>query len=90
VNLVRLRLGGLDAAGLEQLRRFGEVSAEEDWYVIRGMSRDDVPALVDELVRLGARIYAVEPSQQTLEDRFLQLLGGTPDAGADHSASHPA
>lgn len=90
VNLVRLRVGGLDAAGRERLRRFGEVSAEEDWYVIRGMSRDDVPSLVDELVRLGARIYAVEPSQQTLEDRFLQLLGGIPDAGADDRASHPA
>jgi ABC-2 type transport system ATP-binding protein len=90
VNLVRLRLGGLDAAGLERLRRFGEVSAEEDWYVICGMCRDDVPSLVDELVGLGARIYAVEPTQQTLEDRFLQLLEGESDAGADDRASHPA
>jgi ABC-2 type transport system ATP-binding protein len=90
VNVVRLRVGGLDNTGLERLRRFGEVSAEEDWYVIRGIGLDDVPALVDDLVRLGARIYAVEPSQQTLEDRFLQLLGGESHAGADHRASHPA
>jgi hypothetical protein len=54
------------------------------------MCRDDVPSLVDELVGLGARIYAVEPTQQTLEDRFLQLLGGESDAGADDRASHPA
>ena len=27
-----------------------------------------------EIVRLGGRVYAVEPQQQSLEDRFLQLL----------------
>jgi hypothetical protein len=30
---------------------------------------------VQELVRLGGRVYAVESRQQTLEDRFLELLG---------------
>jgi len=26
-------------------------------------------------IRMGGRVYAVEPSHQSLEDRFLQLLG---------------
>ena len=34
----------------------------------------DLPALVSELVRLGGRVYAVEPGRASLEDRFLQLL----------------
>ena len=33
-----------------------------------------VPELVDEIVRQGGRVYAVEPRHETLEDRFLQLL----------------
>jgi hypothetical protein len=34
-----------------------------------------VPDLVAAIVGLGGRVYAVEPQQQSLEDRFLQLLG---------------
>jgi ABC-2 type transport system ATP-binding protein len=90
VNVVRLRVAGLDGTGLDRLRHYGEVSTEDDWYVIRGIGRDGVPPLVNELVQLGARVYAVEPSQQTLEDRFLQLLGGESHAGAHDSTSHPA
>jgi hypothetical protein len=30
---------------------------------------------VAEVVRLGGSVYAVEPRLQSLEDRFLQLLG---------------
>ncbi|MBV9440803.1 MAG: ABC transporter ATP-binding protein [Candidatus Eremiobacteraeota bacterium] len=33
-----------------------------------------IPELVARLVREGARIYAVEPLQRTLEDRFLELV----------------
>jgi hypothetical protein len=33
-----------------------------------------VPDLVSTLVALGGRIYEVAPRQQTLEDRFLELL----------------
>ena len=85
-NTLRLRVAGLGAEGEEALRRFGTVVAEEDWYTIRGIEPESVPTLVDELVGLGARIYAVEPFQQTLEDRFLQLLGGTSDGRAHDRA----
>jgi hypothetical protein len=30
---------------------------------------------VAEVVRIGGRLHALEPRHQTLEDRFIQLLG---------------
>jgi hypothetical protein len=33
-----------------------------------------VPELVAAIVALGGRVYEVAPRQQTLEDRFLQLI----------------
>ena len=89
-NAVRLRLAGLGEAGEEMLRRYGEVDSEGDWYVVRGVGEDAVPELVAELVRAGGRVYAVEPSRLTLEDRFLQLLGGSPDGHSDHRAADSA
>ena len=89
-NSVRLRVAGLPKAGEAVMRRFGELDVEGDWYVIRGVDGDAVPQLVAELVGLGGRVYAVEPARQTLEDRFLQLLGGSPDGRADHSAPDSA
>jgi hypothetical protein len=86
-NTVRLRVAGLGAGGEDLLRRFGEVETQGDWYVVRGIEAEAVPRLVSDLVGLGGRVYAVEPSRQTLEDRFLQLLGGSPDGRADHRPS---
>jgi hypothetical protein len=43
--------------------------------VIRGIDAERVPELVAEIVRLGGRVYAVEPRHESLEDRFLRLLG---------------
>jgi ABC-2 type transport system ATP-binding protein len=89
-NAVRLQLAGLNGDGETVLRRYGEVDVEGDWYVLRGIAADDVPQLVAELVETGGRIYAVEPSRQTLEDRFLQLLGGSSDGHTDHRPPDPA
>jgi len=93
-NALRLRVGGLGDAGEALLHRFGEVDIDGDWYIVRGIESDAVPRLVAALVQLGGRVYAVEPSRQTLEDRFLQLLGGhtgdTRDGYTHHSASDPA
>jgi len=36
---------------------------------------DEIPTLVAAVVSAGGRIGAVIPEQQTLEERFLELLG---------------
>jgi len=72
---VRVRLTGLDPSSHDSLKAFGEVLHDGEWLTVRGLGENGVPDLVDAIVRLGGRVYAVEPKQQTLEDRFLQLLG---------------
>ena len=72
---VRVRLTGLSEPQHLTLKRFGEVLHDGEWLTVRGLKEDGVPDLVDAIVKLGGRVYAVEPRQQTLEDRFLELLG---------------
>jgi ABC-2 type transport system ATP-binding protein len=73
-HAVRLRVEGLSAAGRDEMRRFGQVRDEAGWYLVEGLDGEAVPALVAALVGHGARVYAVEPLQRTLEERFLELL----------------
>lgn len=87
-NVVRLKIGGVDGESRNIMAHFGEVEAEGDWYVIHGMESQRVPDLLTELVRLGTRVYAVEPTRHTLEERFLELLGGSPDGHPDHRPSN--
>ena len=72
-DVVRVRLGGIDGK-LGDLKGFEVPAADGEWLTFRGVAEDRVPDLVAELVRLGGRVYAVEPRRQSLEDRFLQLL----------------
>ena len=76
---VRVRQAGLDAAGIAGLARFGSVRTEDGWLTIDGLDGEGVPALVTEIVSRGGRVYAVEPRQTTLEDRFLQLVDHSED-----------
>ena len=71
-DTVRLRLTGLDSADLS---RFGTADREGEWLTIRGIQADRIPELVAEVVRLGGRVHAVQPMHESLEDRFLSLLG---------------
>ena len=71
---VRVRVTGLPAAGRVGLGAFGNLEDEGEWLTFRGLSPDRVPELINEMVRQGGRVYAVEPRHETLEDRFLQLL----------------
>jgi ABC-2 type transport system ATP-binding protein len=89
-HAIRLRLSRLSPQGHMALNRFGSLDIEEEWYTVRGIKPDEVPELVAALVASGARVYAVEPRQQTLEDRFLELLGGTTDGHSDHRSFDPA
>jgi ABC-2 type transport system ATP-binding protein len=89
---VRLRAAGLECGGAAVLHRFGTVQHEggpDGWITIVGPAGDDVPRLVAELVAVGARIYAVEPARESLEERFPELLGGN-DADSDDRAPDTA
>jgi len=74
-DTVRIRVTDLDRAAKTGLSRFGQLDDEGDWLVIRGIDTDRVPELVADIVRLGGRVHAVEPRHESLEDRFLRLLG---------------
>jgi ABC-2 type transport system ATP-binding protein len=74
-DTVRIRATGLDRTTQTALSRFGQLDDEGEWLVIRGIDTERVPELVAEIVRLGGRVYAVEPRHESLEDRFLRLLG---------------
>lgn len=87
-NIIRLRLGSVSADAVDRIRASGEVDVEVDGYTISGIRREDVPPLVADLIGLGVAVYAVEPRNQSLEDRFLELLGDAD--GADHRSPHPA
>jgi ABC-2 type transport system ATP-binding protein len=72
---VRVRLTGLEPDERRSLGRFGDVEDEGVFLTVRGIEPERVPELVAEIVKLGGRVYAVEPRKQSLEDRFLELLG---------------
>jgi ABC-2 type transport system ATP-binding protein len=74
-DTVRIRVVDLERGATNGLSRFGQVDQDGDWLVIRGIDSERVPELVAEIVRLGGRVYAVEPRHESLEDRFLRLLG---------------
>jgi ABC-2 type transport system ATP-binding protein len=87
---VRIRVTNLPPEGEALLHRYGRVVPDGAWYSILGIDPEDIPGLVSGLTTLGARIYAIEPARESLEDRFLELLGGTAHADPDDRASHPA
>jgi ABC-2 type transport system ATP-binding protein len=75
-DTVRIRATDLPRDVHVTLARFGAIAHEGEWLTVRGVDADRIPELVAELVRLGGRVYAVEPKHESLEDRFLSLLGG--------------
>jgi ABC-2 type transport system ATP-binding protein len=72
---VRLRIHGLDTEAIRALGSFGAVSEADGWVSIAGVVPDSVPDVVAEVVRRGGRVYAVEPRHESLEERFMDLLG---------------
>jgi ABC-2 type transport system ATP-binding protein len=75
-DTVRVRATDLPRDAHIRLARFGAAAQEGEWLTVRGIEPDRVPELVAEIVRIGGRVYAVEPRHESLEDRFLSLLGG--------------
>ncbi|GAC1616201.1 MAG: ABC transporter ATP-binding protein [Candidatus Dormibacteraceae bacterium] len=71
-DVVRVRLSGIDRPA--DLGDFGECIQDGEWTTFQGLAESRVPDLVAAIVAHDGRVYAVEPQNQTLEDRFLQLL----------------
>jgi ABC-2 type transport system ATP-binding protein len=74
-SAVRLRVGGGDAGWASVLGRFGRWHPEGDWTVVEDVDPSRIADLVADLVDRGVRVEAVVPEHQTLEARFLELLG---------------
>jgi len=73
---VRIRATGISREARAAMARFGELDDNADGAVIvKGIDRERIPELVSAIVASGARVYAVEPQHESLEERFLSLLG---------------
>jgi ABC-2 type transport system ATP-binding protein len=72
---VRLKVSELDEHGSSTFGRFGRWHREEDWIVVEEIDPARIADLVSDLVARGARVEAVIPEHQSLEARFLELLG---------------
>ncbi|HEV1997201.1 MAG TPA: ABC transporter ATP-binding protein [Candidatus Dormibacteraeota bacterium] len=76
---VRVRAAGLEGEARRVLEGFGAVRDEDEgWVMVSDLAEAAVPDMVNAVVAAGARLYAVEPRHQSLEERFIELLG---DAG---------
>ncbi len=81
---LRLHLTRLSPAVEARLAATGSVQRSDDWFTVALPALDDpaaVPDLVSDLVALGARVHAVEPTRISLEERLLGIL--RPASGGD-------
>jgi ABC-2 type transport system ATP-binding protein len=73
---VRIRASGVSRDARAAMARFGELDDTGDGAIlVKGIDRERIPELVSAIVASGGRVYAVEPQSESLEDRFLSLLG---------------
>jgi ABC-2 type transport system ATP-binding protein len=72
---VRLQVTGLPDGWWQPLAGFGRWTQDGDWLLVEDMTAGRVPELVAAIVSLGGQVEAVVPEQQSLEERFLELLG---------------
>src|SRR5450755_1111976 len=72
---VRLRITGLPGGWWQPLTSFGCWTQDDEWLTVTGIAAGRVPDLVAAIVSVGGRVEAVVPEHQTLEERFLELLG---------------
>jgi ABC-2 type transport system ATP-binding protein len=54
-----------------------EIETDEGKRVVDGVTREEVPGLVAELVGAGREVYGVRVLTSTLEDTYIEAVGGT-------------
>jgi hypothetical protein len=69
-----LVLGRARSVDLEQRRV--EVETDEGVRTIAGARREDAPRIVADLVASGRRVYGVRVLTSTLEETYLEAVGG--------------
>jgi ABC-2 type transport system ATP-binding protein len=72
---VRVRVTGLADGWWTTMSRYGRWHRDGDDLAVDGIEPAEVAQLVADLVALGGRVEAVIPEHQSLEARFLELLG---------------
>lgn len=72
---LRLKVRGLAETSAAALGRYGRLQRHGERIVIEDIDPARVADVVDELVARGERVEAVIPEHQSLEARFLELLG---------------
>jgi ABC-2 type transport system ATP-binding protein len=72
---VRLKVSGLGESWWSGLSRFGQWHRQDEWTVVEAIDPSRIAELVNQLVALGGQVEAVIPEHQSLEARFLELLG---------------
>jgi ABC-2 type transport system ATP-binding protein len=77
---LRVRVTGLARPAHELLAAFGPVTEADGLLELHGLDPERIPDVVATLVAAGGRIHAVEPRQATLEERFAEAVGASPQA----------
>ena len=72
---VRIRVAGLTPEHVLRLQSFGRLSFDGVELMASELAPNLVPDLVAAIVGLGGRISSVEQERETLEERFMELLG---------------
>jgi ABC-2 type transport system ATP-binding protein len=72
---VRLSVGGLGENWWRGFAGFGQWQRQGEWLVVEGIDPSRIAELVGKVVALGGQVQAVVPEHQSLEARFLELLG---------------
>ena len=85
---VGIRVTGPDGVAREVAAGYGPIRVDGEWLFVDGIPEAEVPALVGELVARGGAIHAVVPTRQSLEERFMSLLG-TPPEDTNEDATAP-
>ncbi len=80
---LRLRLANAGPAVEAALARRGSITHDPPWIALAGVADGDIPAIVAEVVALGADVYGVEAARSTLEARFIELLRPEPSVAHD-------
>ena len=78
----RIRVEGLTPAGLAALAGFGDPRLDGEDLVIRQLPADRVPDVVATLVGMGVRVHGVTSGRESLERRFLELVGRSRETAA--------